>query len=345
MNNQRWKIVEYSKGEINRAGDTIRKKDATPEQIKSAIKVVDNWRAAHAFPLQIIYAHLRRMAEGHNGFIVAERLKRLSSILGKLDRESGMLLSRMQDLGGCRFIVPAVKDVYLYANEYEKSRKRHVLKNEIDYILMPKASGYRSLHRIYKYRSDKNPVYNDMLIEIQFRTRLQHIWATAVETMGVYMREDIKSGYGPKDVKRFFALVSSLFAIREKQPVVPGTSEDVDELVKEIKEINAKNNFLGFLSGINAATFMQRKRIKKGASYFILTLNYETHVLSVLPFRSNEFVKANSVYHFMESKRDPQKKDIVLVQVSSLSLLKKAYPNYFADITQFIIVVKSFLDK
>ena len=286
------------------------------------------------------------MAKNDKKIIVAERLKRLSSILSKLNREPEMQLSRMQDLGGCRFIVPAVEDVYFFADIYEKSRKRHIQKSEYDYIKNPKASGYRSLHRVYKYHSDRNETYNrNILIEIQFRTHLQHLWATAVETMGVYTHEDIKSGYGSEDVNRFFALVSSLFAITENQPIVPGTPEDVFELVKEIKEINAKNNFLGFLSGINAATFMQRNKSKKNASYFILTLNYETHVLSITPFRSNEFVKANRAYSLLESSRDHQKKDVVLVQVSSLSLLRKAYPNYFADITRFISIVTSCLNK
>ena len=39
-----------------------------------------------------------------------------------------MNLWTMQDLGGCRVIVPTIEDVYKYANDYEKSRKRHILK-------------------------------------------------------------------------------------------------------------------------------------------------------------------------------------------------------------------------
>ena len=113
----RWKTVDYSHGQIIRAGKTIRKKDASKEEISDAINIIDNWRAAHAFPLHVFYIHLRRMAKGHNNIIVAERLKRLISILNKLCREPSMNLLTMQDLGGCRFVVPTVDDetMLLYA--------------------------------------------------------------------------------------------------------------------------------------------------------------------------------------------------------------------------------------
>lgn len=184
-----------------------------------------------------------------------------------------------------------------------------------------------------------------MLIEIQFRTHLQHIWATAVETMGIFMNEDLKSGYGSKDVKRFFVLVSSLFAIMENQPIVPGTSNQTKDLVRELKEIDARNSFLDFLSGINVATHFQKSKFAKNTSYFILRLDYKTHALSVVPFKASEFIKATVTYHLMEAASKRDNKDIVLVQVSDLSLLRSAYPNYFSDNTEFIKTVKLILEK
>ena len=124
---QKWKEVEYSRSRIIKAGKIIRKPDSTQEQIDEATKVIDNWRAAHAFPLHVIYIHLRGMASGKN-IVVAERLKRLDSIIEKLKREPTMSLWMMQDLGGCRFIVPVLDDVYSYAEKYDLSRKRHIFK-------------------------------------------------------------------------------------------------------------------------------------------------------------------------------------------------------------------------
>ncbi len=330
----RWKTVEYSRSQIIQAGKIVKKADATDQEKDNAIKIMDNWRAAHGFPLHVIYTHLRRMAI--NDVIVAERLKRLDSILNKLKREPKMSLWTMQDLGGCRFIVPTVNDIYKFANQYDNSRKRHLLKKENDYVKEPKRSGYRSLHRVYEYHSDKNNTYNrNMLIELQFRTKLQHNWATAVETMGLFTKEAIKSGQGSDAVKRFFALVSSLFALKEGQPIVPGTPESVESLVAEIKAIDARHNFLEFLSGIKVAVEEQNKR-KGNAPYFILILDYNNHTLSIKSFQASEFDEANEMYNSIEIDREEKKRDAVLVRVASFSILRKAYPNYFSDISNFV---------
>lgn len=117
---QRWKIVEYSKRQINDAGNIIRKDNTTAEELAFATQVIDNWRAAHAYPMHVIYIHLRRMAAPRNDILVVERLKRLDSIIGKLRRETRMDLWRMQDLGGCRFITPSVDEVFHFAEEIQK---------------------------------------------------------------------------------------------------------------------------------------------------------------------------------------------------------------------------------
>lgn len=236
---QRWKSVEYTKRQINDAGDIIRRDDATEEELDFATKVIDNWRAAHAYPLHVIYMHLRRMTGTRRDILVVERLKRLDSIVGKLKRENGMDLWRMQDLGGCRFIVPTVDEVFVFAEKYKNSRVRHEYKRTYDYINNPKPSGYRSLHLVYKFHSDTKDTYNqNMLIEIQFRTHLQHVWATALETMGLFTKQALKAGQGEDYVKRFFVLVSSLFAMKEGYPVIPGTLADEKELISEIEQIN-----------------------------------------------------------------------------------------------------------
>ena len=161
------------------------------------MQIIDNWRAAHAFPLHIIYNHLRRMTSYDPDIVVAERLKRLDSIIGKLKREPTMNLWTMQDLGGCRVIVPRLSQVYRVANKFKTSRIRHKYKDEDDYIHQPRISGYRSYHLVFQYHSDKKDTYNrNMLIEIQFRTKLQHLWATAVETMGLFTNQALKAGQG-----------------------------------------------------------------------------------------------------------------------------------------------------
>lgn len=341
----RWKTVAYTRSQIINAGKIIRKNNPDTEEYKQAVDIIDNWRASHAFPLHIIYVHLRRMCQNKDNVIVAERLKRLDSITKKLVRESNMNLWTMQDLGGCRVIVPTIDDVYKYSADYESSRKRHIKKKEYDYIQNPKFSGYRSLHIVYEYKSDSVDTYNrNMLIEIQYRTHLQHLWATAVETMGLFTKEAIKSGQGSDDIKRFFVLVSALFAIREEQPIPPNVIDDIDEIVSEIESIDAKNNYLDFLSGIRVATDHQDSKFDESdMGYCILILNYNIRRLRIKLFKSSEIDEANKTYNSIESTRAESKIDAVLVRVSSFKELKKAYPNYFSDIEEFVNIVKSYL--
>lgn len=129
----------------------------------------------------------------------------MDSITGKIERFPSMQLYKMQDLGGCRVIVDTVDQVYKAVEKYKNSRIRHILKREYDYIKNPKDSGYRSYHMVYQFHSDKKETYNkNMLIEIQFRTKLQHIWATAVEMMGIYTKSNLKSSQGNENILSFF---------------------------------------------------------------------------------------------------------------------------------------------
>lgn len=341
----KWKEVEYSRSKIIKSGKLIRKDDITPEERAEATRVIDNWRAAHGFPMHVIYIHLRGMKGSRSDILVAERLKRLDSIIKKLKREPTMSLWTMQDLGGCRFVVPTIEEVYLFAEKYEKSKKRHIRVDDVDYIKSPKPSGYRSLHVVYQYHSDKNDKYNkNMLIEIQFRTHLQHLWATAVETMGIFSKESIKAGNGSASVTRFFVLVSALFAIREGQPLPPDVINDMDEIVHEIESLNAENNFLDFLSGIRVAVdYQKQKSTSSKPGYFILILNYNTKMLRIKSFNVSQFEEANTTYNSIESTRAEDNIDAVLVRASSFNELRSAYPNYFSDINEFVQIVQSYL--
>ena len=187
-----------------------------------------------------------------------------------------------------------------------------------------------------------------MLIEIQFRTHLQHLWATAVETMGLFTKESIKSGFGSEDVKRFFVLVSALIAKMEKQSLPPNVIDDQNEIISEIEYLNNKNNYLDFLSGIRVAVDIQSTKSSKSSkfsvAYYILILNYVTRRLQIRGFKANQIEEANEVYNAIEATRAEDKIDAVLVRVSSFNTLKKAYPNYFSDIGEFVNLVKGYLN-
>ena len=65
-------------------------------------------------------------------------------------------------------------------------------------------------------------------------------WATAVEAVGLFTREALKSNIGNEDWLRLFALMSSQIAMLEKTAIVAGTPHDSTDRIREIRELEAK---------------------------------------------------------------------------------------------------------
>lgn len=344
---QKWAEPLFEKRQINEAGDILRQTILNTPQRKDAMVIVDNWRAAHAYPLHVFYMNLRDKASSNKSIIVAERLKRLESIEKKLHREQSMNLYRMQDIGGCRMILPSIDDVHKYSDMFMNSRIRHEFVNKKDYIKSPKISGYRSLHLVYKYKSDlpNKKIYVDypMRIELQFRTHLQHIWATAIESLGLFLNQDLKAGDGDENIRRFFIVISSLFAMREGEPIVPGTTNDQKELILEIKAIDKQHHILDMLKAIKTVVDLDADTIPDKKGYYIMELNYQTKRLKRWFFKPSEIHLANGMYDHLEQKRDGKPLDIVMVRAKSYSMVKKAYPNYFMDIGEFVEIVEKYI--
>lgn len=332
-------VPKYSKAQINKAGELLSNPHIAKEDRDYALPILNNWRSSHAYPLQIIANKLRR---DNSNAIVVQRLKRLDSIIGKLQRFPNMNLYRMQDLGGCRVIVNSIDEVYQSLNKYKQSDVRHILKRENDYIQNPKESGYRGYHAIYQYHSDKTEIYNkNMLIEVQFRTKLQHLWATAVEMMGIYTKTALKSSIGDKDVLKFFTVVSSIFAKSEGTPVCPNTSDDIKDLIEEVRKIDKKLKILSKLNALSTAiNYVDKEKSSAKVGYYILILDYETLKLNIRHYPSRKLNLATSVYSQIE-KQNNSNIDAVLVAARSFDTVKFAYPNYFTDISEFIRTLKT----
>jgi len=336
-----WAKPLYPSKEVNQAGELLVRGNPRGKTLTHALNVVDNFRSAHAFPLNTLQVNLREHAKVIDPqSIIAQRLKRLFSILVKLDRFKTMRLWEMQDIGGCRAIVHTVDQVNQLADIYKlgSTRIRHKLVGQKNYILQPKLDGYRSRHLIYRYVSDKNEVYNDLKIEIQIRTILQHAWATAVETVDAFTDQALKSSRGSEDWKRFFQLVGTEIAYREKSPLIPRISIDRKQWILELKDcanaLKVRATLLGFADTLRAVT------PNKNFQYFLLSLDQKAEQLSITGYNQKELAKASKAYATQE-KIIRQKKagDAVLVSVESLGDLRRAYPNYFADTAIFIKIL------
>jgi Region found in RelA / SpoT proteins len=244
-----WVKREYSKGEIDRMGALLipwwsgPSGTPAPANLGDAWRVIENWRTSHGLPLNVFQAGLRSRARRvDHDIIVAQRMKRIISMMNKLHREPAMKLSQMQDLGGCRAILPdvgAVDALYgMYRGDEPLLQGEGSLKC-YDYIRTPKDDGYRGIHIVGRYnaRIASREPWNGQRIEIQLRSRLQHAFATTVETVTTFTREPLKFGAGPTKWRRFFSLMGSALAIREATSLVAGTPTNERELVKELREV------------------------------------------------------------------------------------------------------------
>ncbi len=149
-----------------------------------------------------------------SGLTVA-RLKQMPSIRGKLRRIDSNL-RQLQDLGGCRAVLPTIEDARALVSAMTEA-SRHALKSEDRYMDEPRSSGYRSHHLVFSFmpRDARESGYEGRLIEVQIRSRLQHSWATAVEAVALHRGENLKAGMGSADWLRLFELMSLEFAASE----------------------------------------------------------------------------------------------------------------------------------
>ena len=278
--------------------------------------------------------NLRRRV--YDSDIVAQRLKRLPSIIAKLERLRWLKLSRMQDIGGCRAIVDSAEDAFRLAADFVDSRIRHELTSHSNYIDQPQRSGYRGLHLVYSYHSDRTALWNGLKTEIQVRSQLQHQWATAVETVGTFTGANLKAGVGDQDWLRFFALMSSVIAEREGTSIVPDTPINRRDLVGEIRQHDQTLGISGRLAVFQNLALQLRNSRSIRNHWVGLELDPLANQVAGRIFNANHWESANEWYSDRElENRDNPHVVVVLVSSSSLSDLRRAYPNIFADIGRF----------
>lgn len=336
-------VPNYSKSAINKAGKVLLDPTSTPEQRKEARKVLDEWRVCHAYPMNTFQATLRKKLKGFRTPLIAQRLKRLPTIIDKMNRHPEMDLVRMQDIGGLRAVVMSIKDVRRLADVYrDQSRFKHELLKTYDYIDRPKEDGYRGIHLVYRYKNNQTETsakYNGLLIELQLRTQKQHIWATAVETMGTFRGEALKSRQGDKKWLEFFAVTASAFAYLEKTNLVPGYKRlSRTATFAKVAQLEAEIKVLETVSGLSVAgNFIQKNGQDKGWYYHLIILNSETHSVTVRSYPKSQLGRASADYAAAEEEAiGGAQIEPVLVAAGTIDLLRKAYPNYFLDIRSFI---------
>jgi hypothetical protein len=341
---------KFTKGEVNKAGDILKADRAVFgengrfdvavfKEREWADAVLTNWRGSHTYPINTFQATLRlKLRAIDPNAIVAQRLKRTPSIVLKLQRFDTMKLARMQDIGGLRAIVASMAKLRALAKAYEGARFTHERISFKDYVNNPKADGYRGLHLVYRYNNPNAPEYDGLSIELQFRTRLQHAWATAVETMGTFLGQALKSGQGEDTWREFFSLAGAALALMEHTEPVPGYEDmNLDILGRRLAAAERRLRVIEKLRGFAVATNeIHTTREGKGA-YHLIVLDSRTKSVRITPFPMTRLEDATKAYSEIENRgHDGEPVEAVLVAAGPIENLRKAYPNYFLDTDAFI---------
>jgi Region found in RelA / SpoT proteins len=325
-----------------RAGDVIASDliwtDETAERIREAFAIANNWRDSHAFPMRSIrYAARYYMRKYGMEGITAARLKRMQAIRRKLTRIK-LSLNQLQDLGGCRLILPDITSVQTLA-DILKEQTRHELKKENDYIRFPKNDGYRSHHLIFGFRGRDaaSKSYDGRRIELQLRTRLQHSWATAIEAVGLFRGEELKNHQGSEEWLRFFMLMSAEFSDAERCAVPPNSPEK-GERQREIQDLTRSLNALSVFDSVSHGVLGTEIPLAPGyaPSHYLIRYDHATKTVHVQPY--SKMIAATSSYDKAEASDNATSnptQNVVLVEVDKIENLKAAYPNYFGDVELF----------
>ena len=331
--------MALSKSQVKKAGKILKRKEShNNEEIKWAEDALTYWRTIHGKVINDFHQIVQiKGKEINEDTFVAQRLKRSPSIIGKLQRLGNIQLTTMQDIAGVRAVVNDIEEVKLLEKNLKESNLEHELVSEDDYLNNPKESGYRGIHLIYKYNDSEDLEANGLLVEIQIRTKLQHAWATAVETMGTFLGTQLKFNEGQPKWLKYFALTSSAFSYIEKTNPVPKYTklsefETYEQALYEFKY----NDIEEKLRVYSLAADFICKKVDENKKYHLVVLDVKEKVVRIQSFEAAQFEKANRRYTELERDSSSNLKQVVLVSTESIHELRDAFPNYFLDTKEFL---------
>ncbi|WP_282127543.1 RelA/SpoT domain-containing protein [Roseobacter litoralis] len=338
-----------SKGRVNRAGENLASGQATQDDLTA----IENWRASHNHILNTFQANLRRRAKLSNARTPVQRIKRLETIENKLRRYPNMRLARMQDIVGCRVVFENLDELHAFRSKFNRSRfshKRRMKKDqagkEVDaynYINRPKPSGYRGVHDVFEFRAKQagrskaagGERWNGLNIEIQYRTKVQHAWATAVEICDNYTENHGKFSNAPDEYLLYFQIASELLArtFEDRRSCLPNWT--IKELTSRFEVLEAEHGMLSTLAGIqpNDENFPAERNT-------LLIFNNETGETEVLVFQNFRDAVQN---YFKLERESADGIDVVLVAADDPESVRYGFKNYFSDAKDFVNYIQDAL--
>jgi len=240
----------------------------------------------------------------------------------------------MDDVAGCRLIFSSIDELYDFRRSFHKARFRHEQRNDIDkydYIKKPKDTGYRGVHDVYSYdvNSDAGKSLKGLMLEIQYRTSIQHAWATTVEVIGFITESQPKFQEGDKRYQEAMALASEILARAFEDSKGPHPDMSDQEVVRSFLEKNHNLGLMNMLRGLNSAD------TEVSSNRNTILIFSESGSLEVKTYRdSTDALKA-----LFELEETMPGRDIVLVKADTSAEVRIAFKNYFSDAQDFISLI------
>jgi len=315
-----------SKSRVSCAGDNVRNDRATPDDLA----VIEEWRAAHRGVINTFQGILRNRLRGQR-VTVAQRHKRRNTIFDKLKRLPGMQLARMDDVAGCRLIFRNEKELRKFRRSFHEARFNHKLRHDpekYDYIEHPKSTGYRGIHDVYEYdvNSEAGKGLRGLYVEIQYRTLVQHAWATAVEIVGFITESQPKFERGDERYRQAMALASEILARAHERRTGPFPDMSERDLLEAFLSLDKELGLLQTLRGLHQA---KGEISDKKNSILIFDPSGE---LTIRSFRD----ATDALRELFALEKEMPGKDIVLVRADSSDEVRTAFRNYFTDAREFV---------
>lgn len=341
-----------SKSAVKRAGEAIAAGAATTADFEK----VDQWRASHGYVINTFQAWLKGHINKRDYYVeFAQRLKRRNTVVGKLRRvgpDGKPLISNvsgMHDFAGCRMIFDNIQELedfrnYLHSSQVTRNVEHKLRHNDdpdkYNYIERPKATGYRGIHDVYRHyprgttRQQTKKPWDGLLVEIQYRTRAQHAWATAVEISDLLDGEQTKFELEQSDRGKFFALASEIIA-RQHEGIMRAFMDASDgDLRASLQEMERSLGILRRLELLKQ--FEDEELLQKHNVLNIYRDDDGQPKLKVESFKT----AAPAIERASELEASATSLNAVYVRSDNPKQLRSAYRNYFYDPIDFVKIIQ-----
>ena len=205
-----------SRRQIDRLGERLRE-SATAEDRASLAEYRDSFLNAQ---LLVMY-DMGRLGIGRPD---GGRLKRPESVIAKLERDSRIRLSRMQDIAGCRLVTDSKAE---QDEVYARLQTEFDIYRAYDIRETPH-SGYRAVHVVIKSEN--------RFVEVQVRTQNQREWARLSEQATAY-DTSVKYGGGDVAIRQALDDLSAAYWSYDQagETPPPGLAREVERLIGRMR--------------------------------------------------------------------------------------------------------------